>query len=57
MQDKRDDKAPKKPDSDSKTPLPPAGPHAKPELTDYEKTPGTGSLPDDTAGENDVGPD
>lgn len=37
--------------------LPPAGPHATPELTDKEKTPGTGSLPDDTDGEGDVGPD
>jgi hypothetical protein len=25
--------------------LPPAGPHAKPELTDKEKTPGSGVLP------------
>ena len=37
--------------------LPPAGPHAEPELTDNEKTPGTGSLPDDTDAESDVGPD
>ena len=36
--------------------LPPAGPHAKPELTDYEKTPGTGSLPDDKNKEADIGP-
>lgn len=36
--------------------LPPAGPHAKPELTDHEKTPGTGSLPDDKNGEADIGP-
>lgn len=27
--------------------IPPAGPHAKPSLTDHEKTPGAGSLPDD----------
>lgn len=33
----------KAPEADS----PPAGPHAKPHLTDKEKTPGTGSLPDD----------
>ena len=26
--------------------IPPAGPHAKPELTDEEKTPGCGVLPD-----------
>ncbi len=26
--------------------IPPAGPHAKPSLTDHEKTPGAGSLPD-----------
>jgi hypothetical protein len=25
----------------------PAGPHAKPELTDKDKTPGSGVLPDD----------
>lgn len=35
--------------------LPPAGPHASPELTDEEKTPGTGSLPDSQGGEADVG--
>jgi hypothetical protein len=34
--------------------IPPAGPHAKPSLTDYEKTPGAGSLPDD--GAKDVSP-
>jgi hypothetical protein len=27
-------------------PVPPAGPHAKPELTDKEKTPGAGTLPE-----------
>lgn len=26
--------------------LPPAGPHARPDLTDEEKTPGTGMLPE-----------
>lgn len=57
MQDKRDDTDPKQPDSKSKPSFPPAGPHAKPELTDYDKTPGTGSLPDDTSGAGDVGPD
>ncbi|MGV1958567.1 hypothetical protein ACQZ5G_23350 [Agrobacterium sp. 22-214-1] len=34
--------------------IPPAGPHAKPSLTDYDKTPGAGSLPDD--GAKDVSP-
>ena len=34
--------------------IPPAGPHAKPSLTDYEKTPGAGSLPD--YGAKDVSP-
>jgi hypothetical protein len=32
------------PKPDEKTP--PAGPHAKPELTDRDKTPGSGALPD-----------
>lgn len=32
---------------------PPAGPHSKPELTDEEKTPGAGTLPD--VNEDDVG--
>ncbi|MBX9456283.1 MAG: hypothetical protein KL863_09820 [Rhizobium sp.] len=36
---------------------PPAGPHAKKSLTDTEKTPGTGSLPDPDQPEADVGPD
>ncbi|MCB5201134.1 hypothetical protein LH464_01415 [Neorhizobium sp. T786] len=35
----------------------PAGPHAKEHLTDREKTPGSGSLPDDSGREADVGPD
>lgn len=34
----------------------PAGPHARPELTDHEATPGTGALPDITANEKDVDP-
>lgn len=37
-----DGKSAKAPESDT----PPAGPHAKSELTDKSKTPGTGSLPD-----------
>ena len=36
---------------------PPAGPHAKDRLTDRDKTPGTGALPDDRQPEADVGPD
>jgi hypothetical protein len=36
---------------------PPAGPHAKEKLTDREKTPGTGSLPEKNEREVDVGPD
>lgn len=35
--------------------LAPAGPHAKPELTDTEKTPGSGLLPDPTL-DGDVDP-
>jgi hypothetical protein len=37
--------------------MPPAGPHAREELTDYEKTPGAGSLPDEKSrgGETDAG--
>lgn len=35
----------------------PEGPHARKGLTDPEKTPGTGSLPDDAAKEADVGRD
>lgn len=36
---------------------PAAGPHAKESLTDREKTPGTGALPDERQPEADVGPD
>ncbi|WP_406854570.1 hypothetical protein ABEG18_18735 [Alsobacter sp. KACC 23698] len=35
--------------------LHPAGPHASPELTDEEKTPGAGALPDVKSGETDPG--
>jgi hypothetical protein len=35
----------------------PAGPHAREDLTDYDKTPGTGSLPGGPGGESDIGPD
>lgn len=44
---------PRKPDQDT----PAAGPHAKKSLTDKEKTPGTGSLPDPEQPGADVGPD
>jgi hypothetical protein len=36
-------------------PAPAAGPHAKKELTDMDKTPGTGSLPDPATDETDAG--
>ncbi len=36
---------------------PAAGPHARADLTDKEKTPGTGALPDEAAKEADVGSD
>ena len=35
----------------------PEGPHAQERLTDREKTPGSGSHPDDATREADVGPD
>jgi hypothetical protein len=41
----------------SETTSPPAGPHAKERLTDHEKTPGTGALPEKGQPEADVGPD
>ncbi|WP_156951574.1 hypothetical protein [Ciceribacter selenitireducens] len=37
--------------------MPAAGPHARKELTDPMKTPGTGSLPKPGAAKADVGPD
>lgn len=51
-----------KPDDQLKTEdkrdrMPPEGPHARDELIDSEKTPGTGSLPDHSKGEADIGPD
>jgi hypothetical protein len=61
-QDKRDGKIGKPdynpksgriPDKDSKV-IPAAGPHARPHLTDPEKTPGAGSLPE--PGHDDVSP-
>lgn len=41
----------------TETKQPPAGPHAKERLTDHEKTPGTGALPEKGQTEADVGPD
>lgn len=52
--DTNDDSAKKKDGAKNRIP---AGPHARPDLTDREKTPGTGSLPDDKDGDSDVGPD
>ncbi len=61
-QDKRDEKIGKpdynpksggSSDKDSKA-IPAAGPHARPHLTDPEKTPGAGSLPE--PGHDDVSP-
>lgn len=43
--------------SGAATKQPPAGPHAKERLTDREKTPGTGALPEKNQPEVDVGPD
>lgn len=37
--------------------MPAAGPHARAQLTDHDKTPGTGALPDKKQGEADVGSD
>lgn len=45
-----------KPDS-KKPEISPAGPHADERLTDREKTPGTGSLPDAQDADTDVGTD
>ncbi len=40
--------APKQPKDERKKPVPenPAGPHARPDLTEEEKTPGSGMLPE-----------
>lgn len=37
------------------TPTPPAGPHAKPELTNDDATPGAGVLPDKKSSDVDGG--
>lgn len=50
--DKRRDNAP----TDTRK-TQPAGPHASEKLTDREKTPGTGALPEKDQPEVDVGPD
>lgn len=43
----RDRVPPEDSDSERAAPkAPPAGPHAKPELTDSDKTPGSGMLPE-----------
>jgi len=49
------EKAPKKPPK-KPAPMPAEGPHARPDLTDHEKTPGTGSLPDSDTKGVDIGP-
>lgn len=51
------ERKPAKPEKKSEAMVPPAGPHAKDRLTDYEKTPGTGALPQKGQKEADVGPD
>jgi hypothetical protein len=51
-QRKAADEAPR--DSRAKPPPRTAGPHAAPELTDYDKTPGSGMLPD--SGDPNVSP-
>lgn len=53
--DRPDRKSPRS--GESQRPIPPAGPHAREDLTDHEKTPGTGSLPSSGKDESDVGPD
>lgn len=44
-----------KPETKSGSAKPAAGPHAQEHLTDHEKTPGTGSLPDKRSGDIDAG--
>jgi hypothetical protein len=39
-------RTPRRPKSQPDDKMPPAGPHAKPELIDKDKTPGSGVLPD-----------
>ncbi|MFI5409441.1 hypothetical protein [Kaistia sp. UC242_56] len=51
-----DDKLARKDVPQKKAPMPPEGPHARPDLTDNEKTPGTGSLPDPDTKGVDIGP-
>jgi len=51
-----DDKLARKDVPEKTAPMPPEGPHARPDLTDNEKTPGTGSLPDPDTKGVDIGP-
>lgn len=46
----------KTPDTDEKPGLPPAGPHGRDELTEEDKTPGAGSLPDADNRDREVDP-
>ena len=61
FQSRRDDgqaETPKARPGEPDPKTPPAGPHAKEELTDREKTPGTGALPEKNQQPDvDVGPD
>lgn len=50
-------KAKQEPTARASEKTPPAGPHAQERLTDHEKTPGTGALPQKGQPEADVGPD
>lgn len=43
-----------KPHDSQNDEMPPAGPHAKPELIDEEKTPGSGVFPDEGDKETDA---
>lgn len=47
--DRPDRPEPRKPSSET---IPPAGPHADPDLTDERKTPGAGTLPDSDRGDD-----
>lgn len=53
----RDNPGTSLPKQEKARPSPPEGPHAREDLTDREKTPGTGSLPDKGDAQSDVGPD
>ncbi|MCX5570188.1 hypothetical protein [Kaistia nematophila] len=51
-----DRNVPDREDAKQAVPMPPEGPHARPDLTDHEKTPGTGSLPGPATEGVDIGP-